>query len=73
MLEAAAPHSPAIAAVVEEHFAPEAVSDPHAFYGSGGDQAELDRRMTAVVASAQRFGADRDLDLLPTSRYRWTW
>lgn len=71
VVAAALPDSPEIAAVVEEHFAIEAVSDPHAFYGSDGDREELDRRMTAMTASAQRFGADRDLDVLPTSRYRW--
>lgn len=68
---AALPDSPDVAAVVEEHFPMEAVSDPHAFYGTGGDKAELDRRMTTMVASVQRFGADRDLDVVPTSRYRW--
>ena len=67
----ALPDSPDVAAVVEEHFPLEAVSDPHAFYGTDGDREELDRRMTTMVASAQRFGADRDLDVVPTSRYRW--
>lgn len=71
VLEPALPGSPEIAAVVEEHFSMEAVHDPHAFYGSGGDQEELDRRMTTMVASVQRFGADKDLDVVPTSRYRW--
>jgi hypothetical protein len=41
----------------------------HAFYGSGGDDAELNDRMTKMMASIARFGADRDLDLVPTSRY----
>ena len=41
----------------------------HAFYGSGGDDAELDRRITELMASVSRIGADRDLDLVPTSRY----
>ncbi len=41
----------------------------HAFYGSGGDDAELNRRLTELMASVARFGADHDLDLVPTSRY----
>lgn len=60
---------PPVAAIVEELFPMAAVSDFHAFYGSGGDQAELESRMTRMVASVQRFGADRNLDVVPTSRY----
>ncbi|WP_343907335.1 hypothetical protein [Nocardioides aquiterrae] len=41
----------------------------HAFYGSGGDDAELHRRLGELMASVARIGADRDLDLVPTSRY----
>ncbi|GAA4682300.1 hypothetical protein [Nocardioides nanhaiensis] len=57
-----------VAALVEELFPAEAVTDVHAFYGSGGDRGELERRMTAMMASVARFGADRDLDLVPTGR-----
>ena len=37
----------------------------HAFYGSGGDDAELTARITRLMASVARIGADRDLDLVP--------
>lgn len=57
-----------VAALVEELFPAEAVTDVHAFYGSGGDRRELERRMTAMMASVARFGADRDLDLVPSGR-----
>jgi hypothetical protein len=63
-----------VAAVVEEHFPMEAVSDPHAFFGSDGDEDELQRRMSRMVASIERLGADDSLerlDVVPTSRYRW--
>ena len=60
------------AAIVEEHFPMAALTDPHAFYGSGGDDAELSRRMTELMASVARFGADQGLDLVPTSRFFWT-
>jgi hypothetical protein len=70
--EALTPASPAVAAIVEEHFPMAALTDPHAFYGSGGDDAELNRRMTELMASVAKFGADQGLDLVPTSRYRWS-
>ncbi|MFE3255434.1 hypothetical protein [Nocardia sp. NPDC059229] len=56
-------------AVVEELFPMAAMSDPHAYWGSGGDDAELERRCTRMLDSIARFGADRDLDVIPTSRY----
>lgn len=63
------PGSPAVAGIVEELFPMAAMTDLHAFYGSGGDDAELRRRLEVMLASVARFGADRDLDLVPTSRY----
>lgn len=58
-----------VAGVVEELFAPDAARDPHVFYGSGGDQGELERRMGELLESCARFGAADGLDLVPTSRY----
>ncbi|BBZ58032.1 hypothetical protein [Mycolicibacterium phocaicum] len=56
-------------AVVEELFHMAAMTDVHAFYGTGGDDAELQRRMTLMVESVIRFGAHTNLDSVPTSRY----
>ncbi|WKN49333.1 hypothetical protein [Nocardioides sp. Arc9.136] len=61
-----------VSAIVEELFPMAAVGDLHAFYGSGGDADELRSRMERMMASVGRFGADRDLDLVPTSRYGWS-
>lgn len=58
-----------VAAIVEELFPLAGMTDVHAFYGSGGSDAELDDRITRLMTSVARFGADRDLDLVPTSRY----
>ncbi|HWI43463.1 MAG TPA: hypothetical protein VNS81_07565 [Nocardioides sp.] len=58
-----------VAAVVEELFPMAAMSDHHAFYGSGGDEEEFQRRFTRLMESCARFGADQGLDLVPTSRY----
>ena len=63
------PDEPRVDALVEELFPMAAVTDLHAFYGSGGDDAELSRRMTMMLESVSRFGADRDIDVVPTSRY----
>lgn len=67
--EALTPGAPEISAIVEELFRMEGMTDIHAFYGSGGDDAELTRRMTALMDSVARFGAGDGLDLVPTSRY----
>lgn len=56
-------------ALVEELFPMQAMTDMHAFYGSGGDDAELGRRLGLMIESVSRFGADRNLDSVPTSRY----
>jgi hypothetical protein len=63
--------TPNVDAIVEELFPSEAMRDIHAFYGSNGDQAELDRRLTTLMGSVGKMGADRDLDGVPTSRYTW--
>lgn len=67
--EALTPGAPEISAIVEELFAMEGMTDIHAFYGSGGDDAELTRRMTDLMDSVAKFGAGDGLDLVPTSRY----
>ncbi len=63
---------PPVDAIVEELFAPEAMHDIHAFYGSNGSQEELDRRITRLMESVAKMGADHDLDVVPTSRYTFT-
>lgn len=63
--------APEVAGIVEEHFPMAGMTDPHAFYGSRGDDAELARRIDELMASVARFGAADGLDLVPTSRYFW--
>jgi hypothetical protein len=60
--------APPISAIVEELFPIEATSDLHAFFGAG-DDADLNDRMARMVASTSAFGANRDVDTVPTSRY----
>jgi hypothetical protein len=63
------PDEPRVDALVEELFPMAALTDMHAFYGSGGDDAELISRMTRMLESVSTFGADRNIDVVPTSRY----
>lgn len=56
-------------ALVEELFPMAALTDPHAFYGSGGDKKELHRRVIRMIESTSEFGANVNIDVIPTSRY----
>jgi hypothetical protein len=60
--------APVIDAIVEELFPIEATRDLHAFFGAA-DDADLRDRMERMVASTAAFGANRDVDTVPTSRY----
>ena len=64
------PAAGTLAGIVEELFPMAGMSDQHAFYGSGGDDAELQRRFTVLMDSCARFGAAGALDLVPTSQFR---
>lgn len=61
-------NAPQIDGIVEELFPDGAVADPHVFYGAR-DDADLADRVARMVASVTAFGANRDLDTVPTSRY----
>ena len=62
------PGAPRINAIVEELFPLEAMSDLHAFFGAADDD-DLRDRMERMVSSTEAFGANRDVDTVPTSRY----
>lgn len=62
------PDAPAVDAIVEELFPIEATQDLHAFFGAA-DDAELNDRMQRMVASTSAFGANQNVDTVPTSRY----
>ncbi|PQE02818.1 hypothetical protein CYL16_02600 [Mycobacterium sp. EPG1] len=55
-------------AIVEELFPIEATADLHAFFGAA-DDADLSDRMSRMVASTTAFGANENVDTVPTSRY----
>lgn len=68
VVRAITPDAPDIAAIVEELFPAEAVSDLKAFFGAA-DDADLQHRLGRMVASTAAFGANQNIDTVPTSRY----
>jgi len=60
--------APPLAGIVEELFPIEAVGSLHAFFGAA-DDADLTDRMARMIASTSAFGANVDVDTMPTGRY----
>lgn len=60
--------APGIAGIVEELFPTEAITDLHAFFGAADDK-DLQHRLGRMVASTTAFGANENIDTVPTSRY----
>ena len=56
-------------AIVEENFPPEAMTDDHAFYATGGDDAVLQQHMQAMMESCARFIDFEKIDVIPMSEY----
>ncbi len=62
------PDSPGIAGIVEELFPAEAITDLKAFFGAA-DDSDLQNRVGQMIASTTAFGANENIDTVPTSRY----
>jgi EthD domain len=62
------PEAPVIDGIVEELFPAEAITDLHAFFGAADDR-DLHHRMSRMIASTSAFGANENVDTVPTSRY----
>jgi hypothetical protein len=62
------PDAPGITGIVEELFPPEAITDIKAFFGAA-DDSDLQHRLGRMVASTTAFGANENIDTVPTSRY----
>jgi hypothetical protein len=60
--------APPVSAIVEELFPIEAVRSLHAFFGAA-DDADLADRLGRMVASTSAFGANENIDTVPTGRY----
>lgn len=68
VVRALTPDAPAITGIVEELFPVEAISDLKAFFGAA-DDSDLHDRLSRMVASTTAFGANQNIDTVPTSRY----
>jgi hypothetical protein len=68
VVRALTPDAPGIAGIVEELFPPEAITDLKAFFGAADDD-DLQDRLGRMVASTTAFGANENIDTVPTSRY----
>lgn len=68
VVRALTPGAPAISAIVEELFPADAISDLHAFFGAA-DDGDLRNRMERMLASTAAFGANENVDTVPTSRF----
>jgi len=62
------PDAPGIAGIVEELFPTEAITDLKAFFGAA-DDSDLQNRVGQMIASTTAFGANENIDTVPTSRY----
>lgn len=62
------PEAPPVSAIVEELFPIEAVGSLHAFFGAA-DDTDLADRMGKMIASTSAFGANANIDTVPTGRY----
>jgi hypothetical protein len=62
------PDAPKLAGIVEELFPAEAITDLKAFFGAA-DDTDLQQRLSRMVASTSAFGANENIDTVPTSRY----
>ena len=62
------PGAPGIAGIVEELFPAEAITDLKAFFGAADDN-DLQHRLSEMIASTSAFGANENIDTVPTSRY----
>jgi EthD domain-containing protein len=68
VVRALTPDAPGIAGIVEELFPAEAITDLQAFFGAADDN-DLHHRIGRMVASTTAFGANDNIDTVPTSRY----
>lgn len=60
-----------VAAIVEECFPTEAMTDPRVFYDARGDEARFQANSTRMMESCAKFIDFARIDVVPTSEYRW--
>ena len=68
VVRALTPDAPELAGIVEELFPSEAITDLKAFFGAADDD-DLQYRLGRMIESTSAFGANENIDTVPTSRY----
>lgn len=61
--------APALDAIVEESFPPEAMTDFKAFFDAAGDEPRFKANLQKMLQSVSRFIEPGKLDVIPTSQY----
>ena len=61
--------APAIDAIVEECFPPEAMTDYKAFFDAPGDEAKFRKNLQTMITSVARFIDPGTIDVIPTSQH----
>lgn len=61
--------APALDAIVEESFPPEAMTDYKAFFDAPGDEPKFKANLNRMLQSVSRFIEPGQLDVIPTSQY----
>ncbi|HUR40169.1 MAG TPA: EthD domain-containing protein [Verrucomicrobiae bacterium] len=69
VIRALTPDAPAIDAIVEECFPPEAMTDYKAFFDAPGDEAKFKANLQRMLQSVSRFIEPGQIDVIPTSQY----
>jgi hypothetical protein len=69
VVRALTPDAPAVDAIVEECFPPEAMTDFRAFFDAPGDEAKFRANLNRMLQSVSRFIEPGQLDVIPTSQY----
>ena len=69
VLRCLTPGSPRYAAIVEECFPLEALSDPFVFFDAVGDEAKFNENLKIMMDSCDRFIDRGVVDVLPTSQF----
>lgn len=71
VIRALSPDAPPYAAIVEECFPQEALTNPYVFFDAVGDQAKFDANLATMMDSCDRFIDRGTIDVLPTSQYNF--
>lgn len=69
MVRALTADAPAYDAFIEECFAPEAMTDPMAFFDAVGDEAKYTANLATMMDSCEAFIDFTWIDVIPTSQY----